>query len=83
MPPRKRARHSAAPVRNSTTPLRETQPKSVTPSHIPTKFSEYTDALSNAQNDPWTDEEETLLFKNLVKWKPTGKQTDRLRKKEC
>lgn len=74
MPPRKRARNSTANVRNSSTPTREPQPKSETPatSHLPSKYSEYAEALSTAQSDPWTDEEETLLLKSLVKWKPTG-----------
>jgi MRG-binding protein len=63
MPPRKRTRVSAA-----TTPLRETQAKapSVAAGEKPTP------APVVNQNDLWTDEEEALLFKSLVRWKPTG-----------
>ena len=65
MPPRKRAR-----VSTRSTPLRESQGKA---SRVSTPAEkEPTPAEPNPQNDPWTDEEETLLFKSLVRWKPTG-----------
>jgi MRG-binding protein len=71
MPPRKRAKVSAA-----STPLAE-QPK--TPIETP---ADTTPAAGKEQsvdqtadlvlNDPWTDEQEAQLFKSLIRWKPTG-----------
>ncbi|KAL6704904.1 hypothetical protein ACN47E_007449 [Coniothyrium glycines] len=60
MPPRKRAKASAA-----STPLGDTQPK--TPQDSGAAQSQ-DDVLS----DPWADEQETQLFKSMMKWKPTG-----------
>jgi MRG-binding protein len=78
MPPRKKAKVTA---RN--TPLRETQAKtrstrstrssSIQAEKEPTPEKEASVAEVDLKNDPWTDEEETLLFKSLIKWKPTGK----------
>jgi MRG-binding protein len=74
MPPRKRARVSAA-----STPLHETQPNKAPPttSEASDKPAEKTSAPQPALdvlNDPWTDDEETQLFKAIIKWKPTGTQ---------
>jgi MRG-binding protein len=60
MPPRKKAKASAA-----STPLGDTQPK--TP-----QDSGATQAQDDALNDLWADEQETQLFKSMMKWKPTG-----------
>jgi MRG-binding protein len=60
MPPRKKAKASAA-----STPLRDTQPK--TP-----QDSGPTQAQDDVPSDPWADEQETQLFKSMMKWKPTG-----------
>jgi len=63
MPPRKRARISQA-----STP----QPKSagdITPAATDTS-PDKPDSMSS--RDPWTDEEEILLLKSIIKWKPTG-----------
>ncbi|KAJ4353567.1 uncharacterized protein N0V89_005297 [Didymosphaeria variabile] len=59
MPPRKKAKASAA-----STPLADVQPK--TPQDTgPT-------AEEELLNDAWADEQETQLFKSMMKWKPTG-----------
>ena len=61
MPPRKR--------------LRASQPASATPTSqakTPTPVDESTPPNQQLLNDPWTDEEETALFKGLMHWKPTG-----------
>jgi hypothetical protein len=60
MPPRKKAKASAA-----STPLGDTQPK--TP-----QDSGAAQAQDDALNDSWADEQETQLFKSMMKWKPTG-----------
>jgi MRG-binding protein len=60
MPPRKKAKASAA-----STPLRDTQPK--TP-----QDSGPAQAQDDGISDPWADEQETQLFKSMMKWKPTG-----------
>lgn len=60
MPPRKRARASAA-----STPLADAQPKTPQDSG-PT-------AEQELLNDAWADEQETQLFKSMMKWKPTGR----------
>jgi hypothetical protein len=59
MPPRKRARVSQA-----STP----QPKASAEAASPEAHAEKPNLLA----DPWTDEEESQLFKTLIKYKPTG-----------
>lgn len=59
MPPRKKTKASAA-----STPLPDPRPK--TPQDTgPTREQEQL-------NDAWADEQETQLFKSMMKWKPTG-----------
>ena len=66
MPPKKRARVSQAASPAAT----DQQHKTPTPAaQSPSKTDE--DIL----NDPWTDEEAIGLFKAVIKWKPTGKDT--------
>lgn len=60
MPPRKKAKASAA-----STPLGDTQPK--TPQESGPSQSQ-----DDAHSEPWADEQETQLFKSMMKWKPTG-----------
>ncbi|KAF4302334.1 acyltransferase [Botryosphaeria dothidea] len=66
MPPKKRAKPSTAAT-----------PHASTPSKTPTKDLPPAAAHTSAPaidilNDPWTDDQETSLFKNLIRWKPTG-----------
>jgi hypothetical protein len=60
MPPRKKAKASAA-----STPHGDTQPK--TP-----QDSGPVQSQDDVPNDPWADEQETQLFKSMMMWKPTG-----------
>jgi MRG-binding protein len=59
MPPRKRAKASAA-----STPHTDAQPK--TPQESSAAHEQ------SPLQDDWADEQETQLFKSMMKWKPTG-----------
>ncbi len=59
MPPRKKAKGS---TKAPSTPGAE-QDTSVEPQAKPGY---------NLLQDPWTDEQETSLFKGIIKWKPAG-----------
>lgn len=66
MPPKKKgrlpARTASSPVGKATEDVlmtEDVQPKAV-------------DEPSRPQDDPWTDEQETALFKSMVRWKPVG-----------
>jgi len=61
MPPKKRARISQA-----STP----QPKAAA-EVTPAATDNSPDKPDNLK-DPWTDDEEILLFKSMMRWKPTG-----------
>lgn len=67
MAPKKRARLSSV----ASTPLAESQPK--TPAETPASTGKDVDDDEDVLNDPWTDDQETSLFKSLIRWKPTGK----------
>jgi MRG-binding protein len=43
----------------ASTPLGDTQPKAL---------------QDDLLHDPWADEQETQLFKSMMKWKPTGER---------
>ncbi|KAH7371444.1 chromatin modification-related protein EAF7-domain-containing protein [Pyrenochaeta sp. MPI-SDFR-AT-0127] len=60
MPPRKKAKASAA-----STPLADAQPKTPQDSGL-------AQSQDDVLNDTWADEQETQLFKSMMKWKPTG-----------
>ncbi|KAK7184536.1 hypothetical protein DPSP01_012843 [Paraphaeosphaeria sporulosa] len=59
MPPRKKAKASAA-----STPRPDAQPR--------TPQDTGATAEQELLNDAWADEQETQLFKSMMKWKPTG-----------
>jgi hypothetical protein len=70
MPPKKKSR---APPRATSTPVTDDDamvvdsPAAETPKPIdePAKRNELLD-------DPWSDEQETSLFKGIMRWKPNG-----------
>lgn len=60
MPPRKKAKASAA-----STPLGDVQPKTPQDSGV-------AQSQDDVLCDDWADEQEAQLFKSMMKWKPTG-----------
>ncbi|KAF2713245.1 CT20-domain-containing protein [Pleomassaria siparia CBS 279.74] len=68
MPPRKRAKASAA-----STPLADTQPRTPQDSGVVAQSQNQTSPQDeNLLNDPWNDDEEIELFKSMMRTKPTG-----------
>jgi MRG-binding protein len=68
MAPRKKAR--AAAIQKVSTPAQDDDSMVVdTPETEVTAKKLGYDPLK----DPWTDEQETSLFKGLIRWKPAGK----------
>ncbi len=67
MPPRKKARAAA---QKASTPAQDEDSMTVDTPDTETilKKVEY-DPLK----DPWTDEQETSLFKGIIRWKPAGR----------
>jgi len=67
MAPRKRQKASAA-----STPHAETQPKTPQETSAIQSQNLASPQDENLLNDPWSDDQETQLFKSMMKWKPTG-----------
>lgn len=63
MPPRKKAK--AAP----STPIADEDSMVI---DSPTPKAHAKEPEYDILKDPWTDEQETSLFKGLMKWKPNG-----------
>lgn len=61
MPPRKRAKLSAASTPQDTTSIEQVVAEKPA-----------TNPMDDVLNDPWTDDEYTELFKAMIRWKPTG-----------
>ncbi|KAF2154065.1 hypothetical protein K461DRAFT_277135 [Myriangium duriaei CBS 260.36] len=71
MAPRsKRARLSAAPA--SSPPPSNNSRRGQSTSSIPSPAPSRSSAAPDLLNDPWTDAEETALFRQLIRYKPTG-----------
>ena len=66
MPPRKKARIG---LRKASTPVHEEDSISV---RTPETRESPTKQDHNPLKDPWTDEQETSLFKGIIRWKPAG-----------
>jgi MRG-binding protein len=67
MPPRKKNKAApSTPIADDDAMAIDTPPSKV-PGRREPKESKY-DILK----DPWTDEQETSLFKGIMKWKPNG-----------
>jgi hypothetical protein len=68
MPPKKKAKAAAA----ASTPTADGEAMVIdTPQ--PQKAEEPRKPAYDILKDPWTDEQETSLFKGIIKWKPAGK----------
>lgn len=67
MPPKKKAKAAAA----ASTPTADEDPMVIdTPQ--PHTEEPQKPAAYDILKDPWTDEQETSLFKGIIKWKPAG-----------
>jgi hypothetical protein len=65
MPPKKRARLSSHAASTPSESVPEPVEETPTPMEVDSSREELT-------LDPWTDEQETSLFKSMVRWKPVG-----------
>jgi MRG-binding protein len=66
MPPRKKARGS---TRAASTPVPDDDSIMA---DAPTSNASPSKASYDILKDPWTDEQETSLFKGIMRWKPAG-----------
>ncbi|KAI9696806.1 MAG: hypothetical protein M1836_005168 [Candelina mexicana] len=69
MPPKKKAR---LPSRAASTPTREGPPKPPPTPVIEANPKRSELSATEILQDPWTDEQETSLFKGMIRWIPTG-----------
>lgn len=67
MPPKKRK----GSIQATSTPVEDHDAMAI---DTPQKF-EVPKPSYNILKDPWTDEQETSLFKGIVKWKPAGQSS--------
>jgi len=65
MPPKKKARLSSHAASTPTETVAEPTEETPTPMEMDSTREEVV-------IDPWTDEQETSLFKSMVRWKPVG-----------
>ena len=68
MPPRKKAKAS---TRAASTPVADEDAMVIDTPQVE-------EPSNDILKDPWTDEQETSLFKGIIKWKPAGKSDSRL-----
>ena len=71
MPSKKKAKGTA---RAASTPAADEDAMVVdsTTAEIPKSIEQAAKHSDESRDDPWTDEQETSLFKGLMKWKPNG-----------
>lgn len=70
MPPKKRGRLSS---RAASTPSGDT---AETPAEERPASAKVDAAINDVVSNPWTDEQETSLFKAMIRWKPVGSFLD-------
>lgn len=70
MPPKKKAKGTA---RAASTPVADEHAMVIDSPTVESKaVQEPAQRNDELLNDPWTDEQETSLFKGIMKWKPNG-----------
>jgi MRG-binding protein len=71
MPPKKKAKAAAA----ASTPTADEDAMLIDTPQLQLPTEEPQKPAYDILKDPWTDEQETSLFKGIIKWKPAGKLT--------
>jgi hypothetical protein len=70
MPPKKKAKGS---VRAASTPAADEDAMAIdSPASETAQLKEPPKPAYDILKDPWTDEQETSLFKGIIRWKPSG-----------